>query len=193
MKILREIGITILIAMAIFALLRVTVQGYRVQYSCMLPNIEDGEWIMVNKASYFFPDPKRGEVTVFKPHEELHSRYPFIKRIIGLPGETVEVKHGQVFINGIALEEEYTREPPRYTVPPKKIPENEYFVLGDNRNNSNDSHIGWTVHRESITGKAWFVYWPPNRWRIVKHYSYPELTEEGETVPTGLQLAGDVA
>jgi signal peptidase I len=180
MKILREVGITILIAIAIFALLRLTVQGYRVQYSSMLPNIEEDEWIMVSKASYFFSDPERGDVVVFNPPEELHSRYPFIKRVIGLPGDIVEVKNDEVFINGIPLEEDYTREPPHYTVPPKKIPPNEYFVLGDNRNNSNDSHHWGTVPRDNFIGKAWLIYWPLNKWGIVKHYSYPELSVAGE-------------
>jgi len=92
MKGFREIGIIILIALAIFTLLRVTVQGYTVQYSCMLPNIEEGEWIMASKASYFFSNPERGEVIIFNPPN--HSRFPYIKRVIGLPGETVEVKDG---------------------------------------------------------------------------------------------------
>ena len=174
MKILREIGITILIAVVIFALLRVTVQGYRVQYSSMLPNIEPGEWVMVTKARYFFVDPERGEVIIFE-HEG--SEAPYIKRIIALPGETVEIKDDRVFINGIALEEEYVNEAPRYTMPPEEIPEDEYFVLGDNRNNSNDSHNGWTVPRETIVGKSWFVYWPPSRWGVIQHHSYPELVE----------------
>ena len=177
MKILREIVITILIAIAIFALLRVTVQGYTVQYSCMLPNIEDGEWIMVNKTSYFFSDPEQGEVIIFKLSS---SQFPYIKRVIAVPGDIVEVRDNKVFINGIPLEEEYIMEPPHYNMPPKEIPDNEYFVLGDNRNNSNDSHNGWTVPRDNIIGKAWFVYWPPSKWGLVKHYSYPELVGELE-------------
>src|SRR4030042_2278137 len=126
MKIFREIGITILIAVAIFALLRVTVQGYRVQYSSMVPNFEEGEWVMANKVSYFFSDPERGAVVIFK-HEG--SEPPYIKRIIALPGETVEVKNAKVFINGVALEEEYIKEPPHYVMSPEEIPEHEYFVL----------------------------------------------------------------
>jgi hypothetical protein len=70
--------------------------------------------------------------------------------------------------------------PPNYTMPSQEVPENEYFVLGDNRNNSNDSHNSWTVPRDNIIGKAWFTYWPPNKWGIIKHYSYPELNEVGE-------------
>jgi len=178
MKILREVGITILIAIAIFALFRVTLQGYTVRYSCMLPNIEDGECIMASKASYFFSDPQRGEVIIFDPPNS--SQFPYIKRVIAVPGDTVEVRDNKVFINGIPLEEEYLMEPPHYTMLPKTIPKDEYFVLGDNRNNSNDSHNGWTAPRDNVIGKAWLVYWPPNKLGAVKHYSYPELTGAGE-------------
>jgi signal peptidase I, bacterial type len=190
-KILREVGITILIAIAIFALFRVTLQGYTVRYSCMLPNIEDGEWIMVSKAKYFFSDPQRGDVIVFDPRNG--SQFPYIKRVIGLPGDTVEVKDGKVFVNGIPLEEEYIMAAPHYIVPAKKIPDGEYFVLGDNRNNSNDSHIWGTIHRDDIIGKAWLVYWPPSKWGPVNHYTYPELGEAGEQEAMSLGVVGGVA
>ncbi len=178
MKILREVGITILIAIAIFALLQAVVANYKVHGSCMLPNVEEGEGIMVSKASYFFSDPERGDVVVLWP--PFKSEVPFIKRVIGLPGETVEVKKGRVFIDGIPIEEDYIREPPRYTMPSKEIPPDEYFVLGDNRNNASDSRSWGTVPRENIIGKAWFIYWPPGKWGVIKHYSYPELTEGEE-------------
>ena len=186
MRILREIGITILIAVAIFALLRVTVQAYTVRYSCMIPSIEEGEWLMVSKASYFFSDPERGDIIIFEP--PVSSQFPYIKRVIGLPGETVEIRDGKVLIDGIPLVEEYIREPPKYTMSPVVIPSGEYFVLGDNRNNANDSHAGWTVPRENIIGEAWFVYWPPNRWGPVEHYSYPELNQEMEAEAMLLNL-----
>ncbi len=176
MKILREIGITILIAVAIFVPLKSTIQGYRVQYSCMLPSIEDGDWIIVNKASYSFSDPKRGDVIVFNPREGVSSQYPFIKRIIARPGETVEIKNGQVFIDNTAINEPYIfPEPPRSNKDfgPQTMGNSQYFVLGDNRNNSNDSRSWGPISQSDIIGKAKFVYWPPSKWGPIKHYSYP--------------------
>jgi len=178
MKILREVGITILIAVAVFVCLRLTVQSYTVVMSSMEPNFHDGECIMVNKMSYRSSGPQRGEVIVFDP--PFDSPHPFIKRVIGLPGETVEIKDEKVFIDGIPLEEEYIMAPPNYTMLATEVPENEYLVLGDNRNSSNDSHNDWTVPRDNIIGKAWFTYWPPSKWGVVKHYSYPELNGAGE-------------
>jgi signal peptidase I len=177
MKIFREVAITVLIAVAVFALLRLTVQSYTVVMSSMEPNFQEGECIMVNKVCYRSSGPQRGEVIVFNPpppNDE--SRYPFIKRVIGLPGDTVEIRDGKVFVNGTALQEEYIMAPPNYTMPATEVPENEYFVLGDNRNNSSDSHTGWTVPRDNIIGRAWFTYWPPSKWGLVKHYNYPELS-----------------
>jgi len=179
MKILREVGITILIAVAVFTLLRLTVQSYTVDGSSMEPNFQDSECIMVSKVCYRSSGPQRGEVIVFDP--PIPSDRPFIKRVIGLPGDTVEIKDGRVSINGTALEEdEYIMAQPNYEMAAKEIPENEYFVLGDNRNNSNDSHTSWTVPRDNIIGKAWFIYWPPSKLGVVKHYNYPELNEAVE-------------
>jgi len=190
MKILREVGITILIAVAVFIALQLNVQSYTVVMSSMEPNFHDGECIMVNKVSYRSSDPQRGDVIVFDPPFE--SSYPFIKRVIGLPGETVEIKGGKVFINGMPLDEEYIMAPPNDPMSAREVPDNEYFVLGDNRNNSTDSSKGWTVARDNIIGKAWFIYWPPDKWGIVKHYNYPELLgTEGQEIALH-QLPGDV-
>ncbi len=171
-RVLREFLITALIALAIFLPLKATVQGYEVQYSCMLPNIRDGDWIIVDKAIYRIGQPQRGEVVVFQPPDSLNSEYPFVKRVIGLPGETVEVRDGSVFINGSVLEEPYIREAPRYSMLPMQVPDNEYFVLGDNRNSANDSHNGWTVPDDNLIGKARLTYWPASRLGVIDHFKF---------------------
>ena len=175
MKALREVGIAVLIAAAVFGILQLNVQSYTVHFTSMLPGIEDRDWIMVNRASYFFGEPRRGDVIVFDT--PFDSPRPFIKRIVGLPGDIVEIRDGMVHINGTVLKEDYTAAPPNYVLEAIQIPEDEYFVLGDNRNNSNDSRYGWTVPRENIRGKAWFTYWPAGRLGTIAHYRYPELSD----------------
>ncbi|MGQ9546968.1 MAG: signal peptidase I [Dehalococcoidia bacterium] len=186
MKILREAVITVLIALAVFAGLRLTMQSYVVVMSSMEPNFQQGERLMVNKLSYRSSGPQRGEVIIFYP--PFQSPHPYIKRVIGLPGDIVEIREGKVSINGTVLEEEYIMAPSNEPMPPTEVPQNQYFVLGDNRNSSNDSHTGWTVPRDNIIGKAWFVYWPPSKWGLVKHYTYPELPG-GEEQAMGLYQA----
>ena len=187
-KILRDVGITILIAIAIFAFLRVSFQGYMVRGSCMLPGIENQDWVMVSKASYFASDPQHGDIIILKP--PIPAKHPFIKRVIAVPGDTIEVKDGKVYLNDIALTEPYVSDPPRYTLSAREIPEGEYFVLGDNRNSADDSHIWGTVPGENILGKAWFIYWPLERWRGVGNYNYPELASEQEEIMTVSQTFG---
>lgn len=169
MKYIRDLIITVVIAVAVFALLQVTVGSFKVYGLSMMPSVHDGEYIIVNKVAYCFDDPQRGEVVVF--HSPNNSRSDLIKRIIALPGDTVEVKDGIVFVNDAPLVEPYISEPPKYLFYHREIPEGNYFVLGDNRNNSIDSHKGWTVPRENIIGKTCFTYWPPPEWRTIKHYN----------------------
>jgi len=142
----------------------------------MEPSFQEGQRVLVNKVVYYFREPQMGDVIVFWP--PFDSKEPFIKRIIGLPGESVEIKQGTVYIykngNVIELNEPHYVDPPRYTYDKDVIPENEYFVLGDNRNNSNDSHNGWTVPRQNIIGKAWLSIWPPGQWGLAPSYPVEE-------------------
>ena len=114
------------------------------------------------RTSYWFNDPKRGDIIIFKyPDDETEW---FIKRVIALPGETVQVKDGKVYINGSSkpLSEPYIKEEPVEDFGPYTVPKNGYFVMGDNRNNSNDARE-WDIHyvsRDEILGKAWFRYYP---------------------------------
>jgi signal peptidase I len=166
--ILREIALTLVLAIFIFLILQFTVQSFIIVGSSMQPNFQDGERLLINKVVYKFRPPERGEVIVFHPPANLQTDY--IKRVIALPGETVEVKDGGVYVNGIKLDEPYIKNPAAYTLSERKVPENKYFVLGDNRNNSDDSHNGWTLPRENIIGKAWFSFWPPGELGLIRNY-----------------------
>jgi signal peptidase I len=134
----------------------------------MLPTLEVNDRLIVEKVSYRFEDPQRGDIVVFWPTERLKEENPslkdaFIKRIIGLPGETVEVRGGQVYINGQPLRENYIFDEPEYQWGPEVVPEDSYLVLGDNRNNSYDSHFWGFVPRENIIGRAAVRFWPLGR------------------------------
>ena len=124
--------------------------------------------IIKDNIAYAFHEPERGDITVFHPPG--NRRGDYIKRIIGLPGDTVEIEKGAVYVNGTELHEPYIKDAPNYTFNSIKVPENQYFVLGDNRNNSNDSHSGWMVPRQNIIGRAWLSIWPPDEWELVPNY-----------------------
>lgn len=168
---LREILITVVLALAIFFLARGTIQTYEVFMTSMEPNFHEGQRVVVNKAAYWgwVGEPERGDVIIFEASNSLDE--DFIKRVIGLPGDTVEIKNRAVYVNDVKLDEPYIVSPPDYTMPKIKVPEDKYFVLGDNRNQSNDSHNGWFVDRSEIHGKAWLSTWPPKLWGVVPEYS----------------------
>jgi len=164
-KQIRDIITTLLAALVIFVIIQLTIGSFKVYGLSMLPSVYEGDYILVNKASYVFTEPERGEIIVFRSPRNPES--DLIKRIIALPGETVEIKGGKVFIDGSPLTEQYVMESCKYEMPPQEVPADHYFVLGDNRNNSADSHNGWFMPRSNIIGKAWFHYWPPQNWRPV--------------------------
>jgi len=115
--------------------------------------------------SYLFEPPHRGDIIVFEPPPQLQeygysASQAFIKRVIGLPGETVKVTQGQVFINNESLSESYILESPVYEMPPVRVPASSLFVMGDNRNDSNDSHVWGFLPVENAIGRAAFRFWP---------------------------------
>ena len=177
----REVLITILVGAIIFILLQTTVQSFIVIGSSMKPNFEPGQRLLVNKVVYRFGEPQQGEVIVFRPPPNENTDY--IKRIIAVPGDTVEIKGSVVYVNNTALDEPYIKAPTNDTLHPAKIPENEYFVLGDNRNNSNDSRDWGTVPRQNIVGKAWLSIWPPDQWGLVTHYTLREQLPSTKLAP----------
>ncbi|XTZ10179.1 MAG: signal peptidase I [cyanobacterium endosymbiont of Rhopalodia yunnanensis] len=145
--------------------------------SSMEPTLQVNDRLIIEKVSYHFQEPKRGDVVVFNPTKALQEkdfRDAFIKRVIGLPGETIEVKTGKVYVDGQVIKEKYISEDPNYDYGPVTVPEKQYLVLGDNRNNSYDSHYWGHVPKEKIIGKAFVRFWPFNRLGILnKHPIYP--------------------
>lgn len=152
----------IVIAFILAMILRAfVVEGRIIPTGSMLETLQLQDRVMVNKFIYHFKEPQRGDIVVFQPPEELNTQEDYIKRVIALPGETVEIKNARVYINGRPLHEPYIAEPMYYDFGPVVVPEDSLFVLGDNRNHSFDSHMwnAW-LKRDHIKGKAFVIYWP---------------------------------
>ena len=152
----------------------VTFVGQRTEVSgsSMETTLSTGDQLIVDKISYRFRAPKRYDIVVF-PYRYEENRY-YIKRIIGLPGETVQIVDGMVYINGSPLNEHYGNEvieDPGSAAEPITLGDDEYFVLGDNRNNSQDSrasNVG-LIHRDELLGRAWVRIWPLDQFGVIKH------------------------
>lgn|GEM_PF-392050 len=169
----REVGETIILTLIIFLLIQLVIRNFRVVGTSMISNLHDGQYLIIDKISYspiltenlHIGGPKRGDVIVFKPPRNPEDDY--VKRIIGLPGEKVQIIKGQVFINDKPLDEPFQPTPGTYNMSAVIVPEGQIFVLGDNRNNSNDSHNWGTLPIENIVGRAWLSYWPPDEWGTI--------------------------
>ncbi len=170
-SLLREIIETILLTVIIYLSVNFATGRFRIEGSSMEPSLHPNQYVLVDKLSYRIGTPKRGDVVVF--NYPLATERDFIKRVIGLPGETVAIKGGVVTINGEPLQEPYISQPPDYENTWHLGP-NEYFVLGDNRNSSLDSHSWGPLDRHYLIGRAVFVYWPPSLWGMVPHYAYAD-------------------
>lgn len=164
---------TIVVSLAIFAVVYIFLfQPHQVDGKSMEPNFQNGEYILTDKLSYRFHDPKRGDVVVF--HSPQDERSDFIKRIIGVPGDTVRVEGGYVYLNDKKLEEGYINEPGdvlsgRFMREGLEIlvPESQYLVMGDNRGHSSDSREWGLVTSTGIVGRAFFRYWPVKAFGVV--------------------------
>ena len=166
-SILRELVETVVLTLVIFFLIRTVVQNFRVEGMSMEPNFHDGQFLLINKLAYKLGEPQRGDVIVF--------RYPrdpsrdFIKRVIGLPGETVEVRSGQVYVDGQALPDLVNTEPTAYSSGATTLGPDEVYVMGDNRPNSSDSHTWGPLSKDLIIGKVVLSYWPPSTWGLIRN------------------------
>lgn len=199
---IREIVETLLLAVVIFAGVRLVVLNFRVDGSSMSPNLHNEEMLLVNRNIYFnfdlntlrnllpgddregddivylFHPPERGDIIVFNP--PVTSPKPYIKRVIGLPGETVSIDGGHIFIDGEQLDEPYiegaitdcTSDTCQW-----EVPEGQVFVMGDNRRNSSDSRSFGPISIDDIIGKSWITYWPFDDIGLVPHYDYPGLSD----------------
>jgi signal peptidase I len=156
---LREVAETVIPAIVIAVLIHVFLaQATRVYGQSMEPNLHTDMRLVVEKLSYRLHTPERGDIVVLRvrPEDEM-----LIKRVIGLPGDQVEIRDGRVYVNGQALEEPYLNQETRGNLAPRVVPPLHVFVMGDNRRASNDSRSFGPVHLDNIVGKAWLSYWPP--------------------------------
>lgn len=162
---LRDIFISLAIAAIVIVFLY---QPVKVEGTSMLPWLVDQERIFVNKFVYHYEDVGRGDVVVFR--FPLDPSKSYIKRVVGLPGDQVEISAGQLMVNRTVVEEPYLLEEfsDRSSHPPIEVPEDQFYVLGDHRSTSNDSRTWGTVPRAYVTGKAVFAYWPPDRFGVLR-------------------------
>ena len=191
---IRELIETAILALLIFVGLQFSLQNYRVQGPSMEPTIEAGQHLLVNKLVYFrvdpqdiarflpflditrdrflfpFHPPRQGEVIIFRfPQDPSRD---FVKRVIGLPGDTVEIRRGEVFVNGEPLDEPYVTRRGLGSSAPVKVEPDSYFVLGDNRLASHDSRDWGPVPTDNVVGRAWVSYWPLDQWHTLRAFRW---------------------
>lgn len=161
---------TLVLAAILFLGINAVSARVRVDGFSMIPTLEDGEFVLVSKLNYQFGDVERGDIIVF--HFPMDPQQELIKRVIGLPGDKVSVQNGTVSVNGQQLTEPYIAAAPTYSGE-WEVPEGQLFVLGDNRNDSSDSHSWGYLPFEKVVGKAVVIYWPPPFWKVIEHSKIP--------------------
>jgi len=166
---------TVAIAGVLFLAVNLLTARIRVEGISMEPSLHEGQFVVVNRMAYRWNEAERGDIIVFR--FPLNPSRRFIKRVIGLPGNTVTIRGGDVYIDGQILDEPYLAATPRYDGE-WVIGPDELFVLGDNRNNSSDSQNWGPLPIEEIIGKAVLVYWPPSEAGLIPHYDLAVAAEE---------------
>lgn len=167
---LREAVDTLLLTAVVFLIVNAATGRFLIRSVSMQPNLFEDERVIVDKVSYLFHPPQRGDIVVIDRPEDQED---LIKRVIGLPGETIEINGGIVYIDGRRLNELYIN-PSLDDISSRRLDVDEYFVMGDNRGNSKDSRVFGPIHRDSIVGRAWIIYWPPANWGFVPQPVYAD-------------------
>ena len=157
---------TLALAVVLFLGINAVSARVRVDGFSMRPTLQDGEFVLVSKLNYKFGAVQRGDIIVF--HFPMDPKQELIKRVIGLPGDHISVNSGNVTVNGQVLNEPYIAAAPTYAGE-WDVPAGQLFVLGDNRNDSSDSHAWGLLPSENLVGKAVVIYWPPPFWKIIQH------------------------
>ena len=189
-QILRDVIETILLTFVMFLVIRLVVQDFQVDGSSMVPTLQNSQFVLVDKLTYVFGAPQRGDIVVFMPPAVTSSKDPYIKRIIGVPGDHIIVNaEGYVSVNGVALNETYVSLISNATYQPKDIivEPGHYWVMGDNRPASSDSRFFGTVSRSEIIGKATLVYWPLSNFHLLPdaHPTFGHVPASGILMPAG--------
>lgn len=164
---------TMILSVVLFVGINYITARIRVDGSSMEPTLHSGQLVLVNRLAYKIGEPTYGDIVVFYYPRDPDQEY--IKRLIGLPGDHISVQNGQVSVNDIPLNEPYIAAAPMYAGE-WDVPQNQYFVLGDNRNNSSDSHQWGMVPVDFVIGKALAVYWPPEDWTLVTSFSHTNIS-----------------
>jgi len=157
---------TIVLAVVLFFAINAVSARVRVDGFSMVPTLQDGEYVLVNRLAYRTSLPDRGDIIVFVSPQT--SDLDLIKRVIGLPGDHIRIMNGEVQVNGQVLDEDYIAAAPIYSGE-WNVPEDNLFVLGDNRNDSSDSHAWGLLPIDNVIGKAILIYWPIPEWTLIEH------------------------
>ncbi|MEI8166788.1 MAG: signal peptidase I [Chloroflexales bacterium] len=203
-RVVRELLETALFILLVFFIVRGIVQNFKIEGSSMEPTLHTSQYILVNKLVYFhfdlnaplrllpgqeklsqriiypFHQPQRGDIVVFEYPRDVSKDY--IKRVIGLPGDQLEVRDGKVFINGTQIDQPFLQGASTFCLTggacqsgPVHVPAGEIFVMGDNRGNSSDSREWGALPLDRVVGQAWVIYYPVADWGLVPHQAYPAL------------------
>ncbi len=157
---------TVGLAIILFIIINTVSARVRVDGLSMTPTLQNGEFVLVNRLSYQFGSPTRGDLIVFRSVNQ--PDWDLIKRVVGIPGDTIAISSGRVVVNGTPLVEPYIKAEPLYAGH-WTVPQGYLFVLGDNRNNSEDSHVWGLLPLRNVIGKALLIYWPPPEWAMIDH------------------------